>query len=160
MKKILIFSVVLTIAGSFACHIASAQIPWTPAQRAVWETETTMDSLFMQGDYQAVWSYIDDSYQGWRNDFAMPRSKDARIKLSKYYISQGGKALFSESTPVAIWVKGDYAYVDYYYNLTGEYKSGKKFQEHGRWMDVLMKEHGKWMLVGDHGGADPDPETP
>ena len=156
MKKAIQWSFFVFLLG--AITPAFSQLAWTPEQKAVWKTETTMDSLQSKGDFQAAWSYIDDSYQGWRNDFAVPRSKTARIDLTKYGISQGGKVDFYEAAPIVIWVNGNYAYADYYYNLILENKAGEVTHHHGRWMDVLMKKDGKWLLVGDHGGEDPSPK--
>lgn len=154
MKKTIIFSALVLTAGCFAVNTACAQIQWTPEQKAVWKTETTMRDLSLKGEDEKAWSYIDDSYQGWRNDIAVPRSKEARIALTKSELSQGAKVLYVEISPVDIWVKGNYAYVDYFFNTFWKNGVGKEMHSHGRSMDVLMKEGDKWMLVGDSGGAD------
>ncbi len=55
-------------------------------------------------------------------------------------------------TPVTIWVKGDFAYVNYFYAQLEKDKDGKEKPSSGKWTDILMKKNGKWVLVGDHGG--------
>ena len=152
----MLFGIFCTI-GCLAVKTASAQLAWTPEQKAVWKTETTMDDLFMKKDYQDAWAYIDDSYMGWRNDLVVLRTKDTRIALTKYLISQGGKVDFDETVPIAIWVNRNYAYADYYYHEIWENKEGVRTRDHGRWMDVFMKKGDKWMLVGDHGRSDLGP---
>lgn len=111
----------------------------------------------MKGDFQAGFEYYDDSYQGWQNGNPVPISKSDMIKNINYGISLGVKAIFYNAIPTTIWVNGNYAYTDYYYDLVWLNKDGKKTSEHGRWLDVLMKKNGKWLLVGDHGGEDPSP---
>ena len=58
---------------------------------------------------------------------------------------------------MVIWVKGDFAYTDYYYQAIWQDKDGKKTNERGKWLDILMKKNGTWVLIGDHGGQDPAP---
>lgn len=59
-------------------------------------------------------------------------------------------------TPFTIWVKGDFAYVHYFYSeLDKNIASGKEEQSGGNWTDILMKKDGKWVLIGDHGGRIP-----
>ena len=74
-----------------------------------------------------------------------------------YMVSQGGKLLYWNAIPMVIWVKGDFAYTDYYYQAIWQDKDGKKTNERGKWLDILMKKNGIWVLVGDHGGEDPAP---
>ncbi len=56
-------------------------------------------------------------------------------------------------TPLTIWVKGDFAYVHYYYSESDKNNdTGKREHNSGNWTDILMKSNGKWVLIGDHGG--------
>ena len=57
-------------------------------------------------------------------------------------------------TPVAIWVKGDFAYSDYFYSMiTKDNETGEKENSEGTWTDILMKKDGKWLLIGDRAGS-------
>ena len=55
-------------------------------------------------------------------------------------------------TPVSIWVKGEFAFVHYYFTQVEKDKEGKETMSGGRWTDILMKKGSKWVLVGDAGG--------
>ena len=157
MKKSMLFGVLCIIAGSLAVNTASAQLAWTPEQKAVWKTETTIVDLWMKGDNTASLAYYDDSYQGWPNAVPIPVPKENMEIRMNYMVSQGGKLLYWNAIPMVIWVKGDFAYTDYYYQAIWQDKDGKKTNERGKWLDILMKKNGTWVLVGDHGGEDPAP---
>ena len=157
MKKSMLFGTICIIAGCFAVNTASAQLAWTPEQKAVWKTETTITDLWIKGDNTASLAYYDDSYQGWPNAAPIPVPKENMAARINYMAAQGGKLVYFNAIPIVIWVKGDFAYTDYYYAAIYQDKDGKKTNDHGRWLDVLMKKDGKWVLVGDHGGADPAP---
>ena len=150
MKKITL----LFVVGLLAATSAFAQLEWTKDQKDVWQTETAITDAWMKNDIQTANQYYDDSYQGWPNRSPVPIPKANMEKSMNYSQSEGGKLLFWDAIPLVIWVKGDFAYADYYYRAVWADKDGKKSNEHGRWLDVLMKKGGKWVLVGDHGGAD------
>jgi len=155
MKKTMLSGIFCLIAGCFAVNTATAQLAWTPEQKAVWKTETTIFNDFVSGQNPS--EYYDDSYMGWQMRSPVPVPKANMENASAYMLAQGGKYLFFDAIPVVIWVKGDFAYTDYYYRAVYQDKDGKKVNDHGRWLDVLMKKGDKWVLVGDHGGSDPAP---
>lgn len=156
MKKAIQWSFFIFLLA--AITPAFSQLAWTPEQKAVWKTETTITSLWMKGDFQSGLAYVDDSYQGWPNTTPVPIPKANMETRLNYIASQGGKILYYNAIPIVIWVKGDFAYTDYYYSAVYQDKDGKKTNEHGKWLDILMKKDGKWVLIGDHGGADPSPK--
>lgn len=158
MKKTTFLCIFCGIAGCFAVKTANAQLAWTPEQKAVWKTESAITDFWLKGDMQSGLAYYDDSYNGWSNNAPVPTSKSNMITRMNYAISQGGKMVYWDAVPIIIWVNGNYAYTDYYYTAIYESKEGKKTTQHGKWLDVLMKKDGKWLLVGDHGGADPEPK--
>lgn len=155
MKKLIQWSLFIVLFGTITP--AFSQLEWSPAQKEVWKTETTITDLFMKGDFQAAYAYYDESYMGWNNSMPAPMPKSSMMKEIAYEVSLGGKFDYYNAVPVVIWVNGNYAYADYYYSAVFSDKDGKKMNEHGRWLDVLMKKDGKWLLVGDHGGSDPSP---
>ena len=157
MRAITRNGIVALLAAYLTINAVHAQIQWTPEQKAVWKTETAITDAWIKGDQQTANSYYDDSYQGWPMRSPIPIPKTNMDAASAYYNSEGGKYLFWNAVPLVIWVKGDFAYTDYYYRSVFQDKDGKKTEEHGKWMDVLMKKDGKWLLVGDRGGADPAP---
>lgn len=157
MKKTILFSALAIAAGSFTINSASAQIQWTPEQKAVWATENEIFNDFANNNMQDAYSHYDENYYDWNSNVPIPVNKETTVKYSDYGASQGGKTLVWSATPLVIWVKGDLAYVDYYYNYILQDKDGKKSEHTERWTDILMNENGKWMEVGDHGGAVPAP---
>lgn len=155
MKATLRFCLLSLILGSMAVTTASAQLAWTPDQKAVWKTETTIFGDFVNGQNPS--EYYDDSYEGWPLRSPVPIPKTNMEKAASYHKLQGDKILFFDAVPIVIWVKGNFAYTDYYYQAVYQDKDGKKTPEQGRWLDVLMKKGDKWVLVGDHGGRDAAP---
>jgi len=155
MSKVINTGLLILMTGCFAVNTAAAQSQWTPEQKAVWDTETKLSDLMVKGDFQSFKDYVDDSYQSWPMKSEVPIPKAVKEKEIAYNISLGIKVDFYAAIPLVIWVNGDYAYADYYYDIVFESKEGKKTREHGRWMDVLLKKDGKWVIVGDCGGADP-----
>ncbi|HUZ58357.1 MAG TPA: hypothetical protein VMU83_06210 [Hanamia sp.] len=156
MKKVIQWSFFVFLLG--AITPAFSQLVWTPEQKAVWKTETAITDLWMKGDNMASLAYYDDSYQGWSYASPIPIPKANMATAMNYGMTLGRKLVFWNAVPIVIWVKGDFAYTDYYYRAVYQDKDGKKTYEHGKWLDVLMKKDGKWVLVGDHGGADPVPK--
>ena len=53
---------------------------------------------------------------------------------------------------MGIWVKGNFAFVDYHYMEVTKDKDGKRDTEIGRWTDILIREGDRWVMIGDHGG--------
>ena len=157
MKKLFLFSTVGLFSALLETTSAYAQIEWTSEQKAVWATETAITDAWLKGDWQAGMVYYDESYQGWPNNSPIPIPKDNMEKSMSFSNTQGGKLLFWDAIPLVIWVNGNFAYTDYYYRAVWQDKDGKKSNEHGRWLDVLMKKNGKWVLVGDHGGEEHEP---
>lgn len=159
MKKTILFGALAIIAGSLVFTTATAQIQWTPEQKAVWATENEIFTAFANNDMQSAYTHYDENYHDWRTGIPIPVNKEVVEKYSNYDASLGGKTLVWSATPLVIWVKGDLAYADYYYHYISQDKDGKKTATTELWMDVLMKENGQWMIVGDHGGVVPEPAS-
>lgn len=157
MKKTILFGALAIVAGSLAATSASAQIQWTPEQKAVWATENEIFNDFANNNIQDGYSHYDDNYYDWQTNMEIPIDKENSVKGGLYGATLGGKMLVWYAQPLIIWVKGNLAYVDYYYTYTFQDKNGKDTVHNERWMDVFMKENGKWMEVGDRGGAVPQP---
>ncbi|MDP4129542.1 MAG: DUF4440 domain-containing protein [Bacteroidota bacterium] len=157
MKAIMFKGMAAMLVASFITSTSNGQIQWTADQKAVWKTETAITDAWMKGDNATADTYYDESYQGWPEDVPIPVPKANMTAGANYQATLGGKLVFWNAVPVVIWVKGDFAYTDYYYRAVYQDKDGKKTNEHGRWLDVLMKKDGKWLLVGDRGGQDREP---
>lgn len=157
MKKTILFGALVLVTGSLAATTASAQIQWTPEQKAVWATENEIFNDFANNDMQSAYAHYDENYYDWETNTPIPLDKGNIVKRSNYGASLGGKTVVWGAQPLIIWVKGDLAYADYYYTYVNQDKDGKKTTHNERWMDVLMKENGQWMIVGDRGGAVPEP---
>lgn len=147
MRKTMLFGIAALMAGCLATHVASAQIQWTPEQKAVWKTETDQTDLWMKGDIQGGLAYFDDSFLNWANS-PVPVPKSIMEKNISYFSSLGRKMDYAVVVPTAIWVNGNYAYADYYSLAIYENKDGKKTTYRDRNLDVLLKKDGKWVIVG------------
>lgn len=147
MKKLLsvftaLFVVMLLSGISFAQQ-------WTDAQKDVW---TGVEKYWDVNNAQEFLTYFDDSYMGWNNISTVPQSKANTAKWIENGMKNSTPVLHT-LTPLTIWVKGDFAYVHYYYaQIQKNNKTGKDETSSGIWTDILMKKGGKWLLIGDHGG--------
>lgn len=124
---------------------------WSAEQKAVWAGVDEYWAATLSSDPMSFTNYFDESYQGWSYENEAPGSKADAVKSLSYWTKKG-KTQYYVIKPAKIWVKGDFAYVHYYYTQVTEGSDGKPNTERGRWTDILMKKGGKWMLVGDHGG--------
>ena len=151
-KSIFLFCLILV---AFAANSYAQQ--WTDAQKDVWAGVEKYWEVSSSGNAQEFMTYFDDSYMGWSYESKVPQSKSNTGK----WINYGAKnytTLIYTITPVAIWVKGDFAYVDYYYaEVDKNNETGKKENNSGNWTDILMKKAGKWVMIGDHGGRTSKP---
>ena len=148
LKKMKLFTLIL-VAVLFLSGKQYAQ-QWSSEQKEVW-TGVQKYWEINTSDPVAYYKYFDESYLGWSYQNETPGTKEAGLKASKYYTTKS-KQKFNDLTPARIWVKGDFAFVHYYYTQVSESNEGKPITEKGRWTDILMKKNGTWMIIGDHGG--------
>jgi len=143
--SIAVFVVLMAAGSSFAQK-------WTAEQQDVWTGVEKYWQASASGDPQAFLAYFDESYMGWEYDSKVPQNKASTGKWIEYGM-QRGKVIFYTLSPLAIWVKGDFAFVDYFYDqVVKDNETGKNKARSGKWTDILMKKDGKWVLIGDHGG--------
>ena len=148
MKKHLslftILFVVIILAGNMFAQ------EWSAEQKDVWAGVEKYWEI-NQSNPMDFLNYFDASYLGWNYDNEAPSTKSDVTKSFGYWTKKG-KEQYHILKPSRIWVKGDFAFVHYYYTTVSENSNGKTNTERGRWTDILMKKDGKWMLIGDHGG--------
>ena len=150
MKKLilvsaLILSAILLTGNNFAQQ-------WSSEQKDVWAGVEKYWQVSSTGNAMAFMDYFDDSYIGWNVQSAVPQNKAEVAKWIENDFKNNTNVLYT-ITPLAIWVKGDFAYVHYYYaELDKNKETGKPNPSQGNWTDILMKKGGKWVLIGDHGG--------
>ncbi len=151
MKSIYLSISIVALVALFATNASYAQ-QWTAEQQDVWSGVEKYWQASASGDAQAFLAYFDESYKGWEYQSKVPQNKESTGKWIEYGM-QRGKVLFYTLSPVTIWVKGDFAFVDYFYDeVVKDNETGKNKARSGKWTDILMKKDGKWLLIGDHGG--------
>lgn len=151
MKRVNLFLVTVMVFVLTSVGSVSAQ-EWTSEQKDVWAGVEKYWAAATSGDAQAFLAYFDDSYKGWNTVSPVPQSKANTSKWVEFGMKNSKNLVYS-ITPLAIWVKGDFAYVHYTYaEVDKNNETGKNESEAGNWTDILMKKDGKWMLIGDHGG--------
>ena len=132
---------------------------WTAEQKDVWAGVEKYWAVEASGDAQGFMSYFDDSYEGWSYQSKVPQSKTNTSKWIDNEIKKNTSEVYT-ITPLVIWVKGDFAYVHYYYaELDKNKETGKSEPSSGNWTDILMKSNDKWVLIGEHGGRTSKPST-
>lgn len=152
MKQTKLFTAILLVAILFFSGKNFAQ-QWSPEQKDVWSGVQKYWDVFAKGDAKADLSYYDESYMGWEFSSKVPQNKANTSKWIEYMLGNSSIVLYT-LTPVAIWVKGDFAYADYFYSMiTKDNETGKKENNEGTWTDILMKKDSKWLLIGDRGGS-------
>ena len=153
-KYRIFFSILLIVFVVSIITPVSAQ-EWSKEQQEVWSNVETYWSLAAKNDVAGFLSYFDPSFIGWGNMSDAPQTKPQRQKMMEYMFANSQNVLYT-ITPAAIWVKGNFAFVHYYYTSLDKDKDGKEKWESGRWTDILMKSGNKWVMIGDHGGSDSD----
>ena len=148
IKKIsLSFCLILLL---FSSSIFAQQ--WTSEQKDVWSGVEKYWEVSSSGDTKGFMTYFDDSYMGWEYSSKVPQNKANTSKWIEPDLKNNSTVLYT-LTPLTIWVKGDFAYVDYSYaQISKNKETGKEEPNMGNWTDILMKKNGKWVLIGDHGG--------
>ncbi len=153
-KSIFLFCLILV---AFAANSYAQQ--WTSEQKDVWAGVEKYWQASASGNAAEFMKYFDDSYMGWDYQSKVPMNKDNTGKWVDYGLKNYKTVVYSLS-PLTIWVKGDFAYVHYYYaEVDKNNETSKKETNSGNWTDILMKEGGVWKLIGDHGGRTSKPSN-
>jgi ketosteroid isomerase-like protein len=153
MKKLLsIFTIsIVVILLSGKCFAQQ----WSDEQKDVWAAEIKMWDDFNSGNTERYLSNFDDSYMGWDYQNTVPQSKSNMGKWAEIF-HKNNSVIVCMLTPFTIWVKGDFAYIHYFYiQLEKNNATGKEDHTDGNWTDILIKKDGKWILIGDHEGKIP-----
>jgi len=124
---------------------------WSAEQKEVWSGVEAYWEVSSKGNADAFLEYFDESYIGWSYNAKVPQNKSNTSKWIKHDMLSNSNVLYT-LTPVSIWVKGDFAFVNYFYAQIEKDKDGKEKPTSGHWTDILMKKGNKWVLIGDHGG--------
>lgn len=157
MKKLTVTIPFTMILFVLAANTINAQ-NWTDEQKEVWAGVEKYWEAGASGNVDSFMEYFDDTYTGWSYSSKMPQSKASSKKWIEEDMKNNASVLYSV-TPVSIWVKGDFAFVHYYYSQIDKIKETSKNQRSdGNWTDILEKKNGKWLLVGDHGGRTSNPQ--
>lgn len=157
MKKLTVTILFTMILFVLAANTINAQ-NWTDEQKEVWAGVEKYWEAGASGNVDSFMEYFDDTYTGWSYSSKMPQSKASSKKWIEEDMKNNASVLYSV-TPVSIWVKGDFAFVHYYYSQIDKNKETSKNQRSdGNWTDILEKKNGKWLLVGDHGGRTSKPQ--
>jgi len=143
-----------TIIGLFIiagfCNTTAQQ--WSSEQKEVWAGVEKYWEVASQNDVAGFLSYFDESYIGWSYQSKVPQSKSNTAKWIKNDFEKN-ETILHTLTPITIWVKGNFAFANYFFSqIDKNKKTGKEEPSLGKWTDILMKKNGKWVLIGDHGG--------
>ena len=112
MKKLVsTFTLILVVILSYGNTFAQQ---WSSEQKDVWAGVENIGKFPQAGDAQGFMSYFDDSYMGWNYRSKVPQSKANTSKWVENGLKNNSTVLYTLS-PLTIWVKGDFAYVHYYY---------------------------------------------
>jgi ketosteroid isomerase-like protein len=143
----------LLVAGIIVIGVSSISFAqsWSSEQQEVWAGVEAYWEISSKGDASGFLSYFDDSYIGWSYNSKVPQSKSNTSKWVKHDMMNNSTVLYT-LTPISIWVKDNFAFVNYFYGQLEKDKDGKEKPTQGHWTDILMKKSGKWVLIGDRGG--------
>lgn len=150
MKHLTSFYIVLFLSILISNNNYAQQ--WTEDQKDVWAGVEKYWEVSSKGDAQGFLSYFDESYIGWSYQSVVPQNKSNTAKWITHDFKNNSTVVYS-LTPINIWVKGDFAFANYFYNQIEKNKeTSKETPSMGKWTDILIKKGNKWVLVGDHGG--------
>jgi len=150
MKNSIKISLFLFVLICFASNNFAQQ--WSDAQKEVWTGVQKYWEAYANGNAQEFLNYMDESYVGWSYQSKIPQNKANTGQWVMNDVKNNSTVLYT-LTPISIWVKGDFAFVHYFYSqLEKNSKTGTEDPSTGKWTDILMKKSGKWVLIGDHGG--------
>jgi hypothetical protein len=155
MKNLFFLAMLSVVTMSLTAAAASAQIRWTPDQKAVWKTETAVWGMLEKGQFPG--RYLDSGFVEWFSTSPVPVPEAIKKKRHEFNVSTGNHVRYIDFIPVVIWVRGGVAYADYYQTTVSESKDGTRTLGKSRWMDVLVKEKGNWVITGEMGGDDDHP---
>jgi ketosteroid isomerase-like protein len=151
MTRVVLAAAMVAILGAWAAQAAEK---WTAEQKEVWAVEEKAWNFTKPSDMPEMLTYYHPDFVGWSYSSPLPRDKAYVEKWAPYWTTTG-EMIMHEITPLHIWVKGNYAFVHYYYMEVDKDKKGEEKVQRGRWTDILVKENGKWLFIGDHGGEGP-----
>lgn len=142
------------VAGFLVFSLAGSGLAqdWSKEQKAVWSSVEKYWEVAAKSDVDGFLSYFDESYIGWSYASKVPQNKANTSKWIRNDFANNKSVLYT-ITPISIWVKGDFAFVNYFYaQIEKNLKTEKETPSAGKWTDILMKKGDRWVLVGDHGG--------
>jgi ketosteroid isomerase-like protein len=151
MTRIIRISVLMALVAILCLSNLTLAQEWSKEQKEVWKSVQAYWDLAAKGDAAGFLSYFHDSFVGWAYGTDVPQSKEDRKKMIEYSMQKNETLLYTV-TPVSIWVKGNFAFVNYFYNELEKDSEGKEKWSSGRWTDILTKQGDKWLMIGDHGG--------
>lgn len=109
--------------------------------------------LWKTGNLQEEMTFYDSGYHYWDAGSQAPVDKNGIEKKFRYLNSLEEKLEYYNAVPIVIWVEGNFAYADYYFEQILAGKDGKKTTTNSRWLDVLIKRNGKWLLLAEYGST-------
>jgi ketosteroid isomerase-like protein len=151
MTRIIRISVLTAFIAVFCLSNLILAQEWSKEQKEVWKSVQNYWDLAAKSDVEGFLSYFHDSFTGWNYGTNAPQNKADRAKMIEYSMQKNQTVLYTV-TPASIWVKGNFAFVNYYYTELEKDSEGKEKWSSGRWTDILTKQGDKWVMIGDHGG--------
>lgn len=122
--------IILLIALTFSIFTSNlfAQ-QWSSEQKEVWAGIEKYWEVSSKGDVQGFMSYFDESYIGWSYQTVVPQNKSNTSKWITNEFKNNTTVLYT-LTPVTIWVKGDFAFANYFYSQIEKIIRSEKKNRH------------------------------
>ena len=142
----LLSAVALLAVPARAAHAQSAAVRDVEAVKA---TLVQMWDAIESGDSARYAAFVHPDFtQFGENDAYLSEGKTAEVKSMGAYLRRA-KNVHTDMHNAIVTVKGDVAWVTYYWTDSGEV-DGKKSASHGKSTRIFVREGGRWLCIHGH----------
>ncbi len=148
MRRLPILLIALALLGapSRAAHAQSSSARDVDAVKA---TLVQMWDAIESGDSARYAAFVHPDFtQFGENDPYLAEGKAAEVKAMGAYLRRA-KNVHTDMHNAIVTVKGDVAWVTYYWTDSGEV-DGKKSASHGKSTRIFVREGGRWLCIHGH----------
>ena len=144
------YGIIMFMAFLLSCQAGgSGKVDPSRDSMEVSRTLTDMWDAIEHKDMERYAGYVHPDFtQFGETDSVLRVGKEAEVKAIKEWVSHASN-IHTDMIDPRITVKGDVAWVVYYWSDHGE-DGGKTFQSRGKSTRLFVRENGKWLCIHGH----------
>ena len=148
MTKLIVGLVFLVASVSFG-QASPPQAAIEKDKEAIKASLVAMWDALEHGDVQRYATYLHPDFSAfYENDEYLNEGKDLEVRVYADYLKYA-KNIHTEMHNPKVTVRGDTAWITYYWNDWGEV-DGKRVSSRGKSSRIFVKENGKWLCIFGH----------